>query len=102
MAGSPVWDACFFVYYFMDEEKVMNEREKVNQITEGVIWKQLLLFFFPIVFGTFFQQIYKYGGYYCCRPFRRKTGTCCSWRFCQSDRQSDRWLFVGFPQGQQL
>ena len=37
MAGSPVWDACFFVYYFMDEEKVMNEREKVNQITEGVI-----------------------------------------------------------------
>lgn len=47
-----------FVYYFMDEEKVMNEKEKVNQITEGVIWKQLLLFFFPIVFGTFFQQIY--------------------------------------------
>lgn len=33
--------------------------EKVeNQITEGVIWKQLLFFFFPIVFGTFFQQIY--------------------------------------------
>lgn len=32
--------------------------EKSNQITEGVIWKQLLLFFFPIVFGTFFQQIY--------------------------------------------
>lgn len=29
-----------------------------NQITEGVIWKQLLFFFFPIVFGTFFQQIY--------------------------------------------
>ena len=30
----------------------------VNQITEGVIWKQLLLFFFPILFGTFFQQLY--------------------------------------------
>lgn len=30
----------------------------VNQITEGVIWRQLLLFFFPIVFGTFFQQLY--------------------------------------------
>ncbi|MGI6069783.1 MAG: MATE family efflux transporter [Blautia sp.] len=29
-----------------------------NQIVEGVIWKQLLLFFFPIVLGTFFQQIY--------------------------------------------
>lgn len=29
-----------------------------NQIIEGIIWKQLLLFFFPIVFGTFFQQLY--------------------------------------------
>ncbi|MCR4939098.1 MAG: MATE family efflux transporter [Treponemataceae bacterium] len=27
-------------------------------ITEGVIWQQLLLFFFPILFGTFFQQLY--------------------------------------------
>ncbi len=33
-------------------------REHSNQITEGVIWKQLLLFFFPILFGTFFQQLY--------------------------------------------
>lgn len=31
---------------------------KGNGITEGVIWKQLLLFFFPILFGTFFQQLY--------------------------------------------
>ena len=31
---------------------------RINQITEGVIWKQLLFFFFPIVFGTFFQQLY--------------------------------------------
>lgn len=30
----------------------------VNQITDGIIWKQLLLFFFPILFGTFFQQLY--------------------------------------------
>ena len=37
----------------------MNEIEsKENQIIHGVIWKQLLLFFFPIVLGTFFQQIY--------------------------------------------
>ena len=28
------------------------------QITEGVIWKQLLVFFFPIMIGTFFQQLY--------------------------------------------
>lgn len=29
-----------------------------NGITDGVIWEQLLLFFFPIVLGTFFQQLY--------------------------------------------
>ena len=29
-----------------------------HQITEGVIWKQLLIFFFPILMGTFFQQMY--------------------------------------------
>lgn len=29
-----------------------------NQITEGVIWKQLLIFFFPIMVGTLFQQLY--------------------------------------------
>lgn len=29
-----------------------------NGITEGIIWKQLLIFFFPILFGTFFQQLY--------------------------------------------
>ena len=32
--------------------------QNINQITEGIIWRQLLLFFFPIVFGTFFQQLY--------------------------------------------
>lgn len=26
--------------------------------TTGVIWKQILLFFFPILLGTFFQQLY--------------------------------------------
>ena len=29
-----------------------------NQITKGVIWKQILLFFFPIMLGTLFQQLY--------------------------------------------
>ena len=29
-----------------------------SSITEGVIWKQLLRFFFPILLGTFFQQFY--------------------------------------------
>ena len=36
----------------------METNDKTNQITEGVIWKQLLIFFFPILFGTFFQQLY--------------------------------------------
>lgn len=29
-----------------------------SNITSGVIWKQILLFFFPIWLGTFFQQLY--------------------------------------------
>ena len=29
-----------------------------NDITDGIIWKQLLIFFFPIVIGTLFQQLY--------------------------------------------
>ncbi len=33
-------------------------REGSNGITEGVIWKQILIFFFPLLFGTFFQQLY--------------------------------------------
>lgn len=37
---------------------MIQNREKRNQITEGVIWKQLLIFFFPLLFGTFFQQLY--------------------------------------------
>ena len=32
-------------------------RQTKNEITEGIIWKQLLLFFFPILLGTFFQQL---------------------------------------------
>lgn len=36
----------------------MNRINAARQITEGVIWKQLLSFFFPILLGTFFQQMY--------------------------------------------
>ena len=32
--------------------------EMKNGITEGVIWKQILIFFFPLLLGTFFQQLY--------------------------------------------
>ena len=30
----------------------------VGDITQGVIWKQLLTLFVPLWFGTFFQQLY--------------------------------------------
>lgn len=36
----------------------MGPKNQVQRITEGVIWKQLLRFFFPILLGTFFQQMY--------------------------------------------
>ena len=36
----------------------MRTETRVNGITEGRISQQLLLFFFPILFGTFFQQLY--------------------------------------------
>ena len=40
----------------MSEQPV--KKTAANGITEGVIWKQLLLFFFPILLGSFFQQMY--------------------------------------------
>ena len=36
----------------------MGRRLEHQNITEGVIWKQLLMFFFPILLGTIFQQLY--------------------------------------------
>ena len=36
----------------------MRQRKLPQTITEGTIWKQLLSFFFPILLGTFFQQMY--------------------------------------------
>lgn len=36
----------------------MERKLAAQQITTGVIWKQLLSFFFPILLGTFFQQMY--------------------------------------------
>lgn len=40
------------------QKKTVQKPVNGNAITEGIIWKQLLLFFFPILFGTFFQQLY--------------------------------------------
>lgn len=39
----------------MSDEKSLDMNRR---ITEGVIWKQLLIFFFPIMLGSFFQQLY--------------------------------------------
>ena len=36
----------------------MSQKLRTQNVTEGVIWKQLLTFFFPILLGTFFQQLY--------------------------------------------
>ena len=36
----------------------MRSSYRSGDITQGVIWKQLLAFFFPLWFGTFFQQLY--------------------------------------------
>lgn len=36
----------------------MRISRQAGDITQGVIWKQLLAFFFPLWFGTFFQQLY--------------------------------------------
>ena len=40
------------------QKQTENAIGKENKIVTGVIWQQLLLFFFPILFGTFFQQLY--------------------------------------------
>ena len=34
------------------------QTKALHQVTDGVIWKQLLSYFFPILLGTFFQQMY--------------------------------------------
>lgn len=35
-----------------------NKRKTAARITEGPIWSQILLFFFPILLGSLFQQLY--------------------------------------------
>ena len=42
----------------MDSAAQAHSERAYNPITDGVIWKQLLVFFFPILLGTFFQQLY--------------------------------------------
>lgn len=37
---------------------MINAHSASSSITEGPVWKGLLVFFFPILLGTFFQQLY--------------------------------------------
>ena len=41
-----------------EEINLGNNTMEENAITEGIIWKQLLIFFFPIMLGTLIQQLY--------------------------------------------
>lgn len=47
-----------------------------NEITEGVIWKQLLFFFFPIMLGSLFQQLYNMADAMIVGNFVGKPGAC--------------------------
>ncbi|MFP3153487.1 MATE family efflux transporter [Lachnospiraceae bacterium ZAX-1] len=40
---------------YLEEE---SNAQKQNAIVDGIIWKQLFIFFFPIMLGSFFQQLY--------------------------------------------
>ena len=42
----------------MPKMKDIEKQSNYNAITQGTIWKQLLLFFFPIFLGSLFQQLY--------------------------------------------
>ena len=39
-------------------EEIVEKKTNTNDLTTGVIWKKLLLYFLPIAAGTIFQQLY--------------------------------------------
>ena len=67
--------------------------DKKNQITEGVIWIQLLIFFFPIMVGTLFQTIVQYGRCDHRRTLCREAGSCKCRRICGSADKLCHWIF---------
>ena len=58
------------------DKKVGKKTIEKNAITEGVIWKQLLIFFFPIMLGTLIQQLYTTVDTIIVGRFVGKGGTC--------------------------
>lgn len=78
----------------------MSTNIQKNQITEGIIWRQLLLFFFPILLGTFFQQLYNTIDSVIVGQFVRKRSSRRSRRFFCSDRCfCSRIFYPGFFRG---
>ena len=51
---------CSFYFLFTNMRLVSTAVNTIpkNKILDGVIWKGILSFFFPILLGTFFQQLY--------------------------------------------
>lgn len=45
-------------FYRIFGGETLKRPDAENQMVEGIIWKQLLTFFLPILLGTFFQQLY--------------------------------------------
>lgn len=82
----------------MNQTNDKNPEFKANQITEGVIWKQLMLFFFPIVVGTFFQQLYNTVDAIVVGQVAGTKRTCQCRRF-QQDRSSI-WSLASSPDSQ--
>lgn len=48
----------FFILKELPAMPWKHRNTQENSITQGVIWQQLLIFFFPILLGSFFQQMY--------------------------------------------
>ncbi len=48
----------------MEQAQEKRLTEDYNRITHGVIWKELILYVLPLIFGTFFQQLYNSLGKY--------------------------------------
>lgn len=65
------------MWKMQERDKKMGKKTiEKNAITEGVIWKQLLIFFFPIMLGNVDPAIIYNGRYDHSGTFCGKSGTC--------------------------
>lgn len=56
MAHKGVREYCEWGHIIMKQNRQAGAHE--HNLTEGVIWQQILIFFFPLLLGTFFQTLY--------------------------------------------